>query len=330
MTRRRLLVPLAGLGLLLVCVPGTASADPGDDPRAEALLQAAARAATTRTWSGTQYVGTWRGATQTSTVVDVVHRPGEGSTVRTQDGPEGVPAPDLDPRLLSLLVDHYDLALAGTGRCAGRPARIVEARREGVSGVGAVAGRFWLDTATGLVLRREVYDERGRRLRSSAFVDVQVGAPQVPPPAQAGPVRAAPALSVPEQGWQPPRELPGGFQLFDAQVRSHEGGRVLHLAYSDGLSTLSVFSQPGDLPPRLKGFRPQKVHGTAALVQGGAPERVVWQGDGQLFTLVSDAAPRTVRDAVAALPRDPAPRGGVLGRLGRGLARAGSWLNPFD
>ena len=85
--------------------------------------------------------------------------------------------PELDERLLGLLAQHYDLAVAGEGRCVGRAAHVVEARRPGVAGAGAVAGRFWLDAASGLVLRREVYDARGERLRSSAFVELSVQAP---------------------------------------------------------------------------------------------------------------------------------------------------------
>ncbi len=332
MSRNRLLGLLAGAGLVLAALPAAAASSSGTEAQAQSLLQSAARAATTRSWSGTQYVGTWRGSLQTSAVVDVVHRPGSGSTVRTQDGEQGVLSPDLDARLLTLLADHYDLAVAGSGRIAGRAARVVEARRAGTQGAGSVAGRFWLDAATGLVLRREVYDLQGRRMRSSAYVDVRLGGVEQPvPAAPAVPGSGTAAtVTVPSGGWLPPRELPGGLQLFDAQVRTHDGGRVLHLAYSDGLSTLSVFSQPGGLPGRLKGFRAQRLQGTDAWVQDAAPERVVWQGEGHLFTLVSDASPATVRDAVAALPRDAAARGGVLGRLGRGLGRLLDWVNPFD
>lgn len=330
MTRLRLLALGAGAGALLATLPALASPASGvrDEARAQALLVQAARAATTRPWSGTQYVGTWRGSTQTSAVLEVDHRPGSGSTVRNGDG-SALVTPELDERLLGLLAEHYDLAIAGQGRCAGRSAHVVEARRPGVSGRGAVAGRFWLDDDSGLVLRREVYDERGDRLRSSAFVELTVQ----PPVAQLSTASSRSSMVevvLPDSGWQLPRTLPDGLELFDVRVREHARGEVLQLAYSDGLSTLSVFAQRGALPstPR-EGFSATRVRGTRAWVQPAAPERVVWEGDGGVFTLVSDAAPATVRAAVGALPRDPAPRPGLLGRLGRGLERLGDWLNPF-
>ncbi len=332
MIRLRLLALLAGAGALLAGVPAVAQAAPRS-PEAAALdlLTRAAQAASTRTWAGTQYVGTWRAGEQTSAVLEVSHRPGSGSTVRDAGRGDGaVVVPELDERLLRLLADHYDLAVAGTSRCVGRTAHVVEARRPGASGPAAVAGRFWLDTGSGLVLRREVYDGRGARLASSAFVDLQVE------PAGSGlrtPGRrdGDPAAVLPRDGWSPPRALPGGLELFDARVRDHGRGSVLHLAYSDGLSTLSVFAQHGALPDEPgRGFSARQVRGTRAFVQPTAPERVVWQGDGRVFTLVSDAAPETVRAAVGALPRDPVPDDGVLARLGRGVARMGSWLNPFD
>ncbi len=106
---------------------------------------------------------------------------------------------------------------------------------------------------------------------------------------------------------------------------------MLHLAYSDGLTTLSLFVQRGALGGRPSGgFRSERVAGTRAWVQPVAPERVVWQGRGRVFTVVSDAAPATVRAAVGVLPRDPAPGRGLLARLGRGASRVGHWLDPFD
>jgi hypothetical protein len=46
--------------------------------------------------------------------------------------------------------------------------------------------------------------------------------------------------------------------------------------------------------------------------------------------VLTDAPPALLRAAVGDLPHDAAPRHGVLARLGRGLTRLASWLNPFD
>jgi hypothetical protein len=80
----------------------------------------------------------------------------------------------------------------------------------------------------------------------------------------------------------------------------------------------------------MAGFTREKVGRAAVWVRPASPERVVWGGDGRVFTLLSDAAPETVRAAVQVLPHEKSRNNGVLARIGRGLARLGSWLNPFS
>jgi len=359
------LVLLAGAGALLGAVPSAAAA-PGTRPptpasaageaRALSLLGVAARAARLRTYSGTQYVASWRESGASSTVVEVQHAPETGMRVTapetaggpTSDATVAAQTDALDERLLPLLAAHYDLALAPSQRCSGRLARVVEARRPGVGGPAGLAGRFWLDRGSGLVLRREVYDARGRVVRSTAFVELDVAAG---PPAAAGPSPAGPSPAgqlppdtslarlvagtslsdAPDAGWPVPSTLPGGLQLFDAQRRDVGAAEVLHLAYSDGLSRLSLFSQPGRLGDDAPaGFRRVSIAGTPVWVRSASPERVVWSGGGRVWTLLSDAPPGTVDAVVTALPHDATARGGLLARLGRGLARLASWLNPFS
>ena len=328
------LLLLLGVGAFLLVAPGPASAGPrGPGPSvageatAVGLLDTAARAARTRTWSGTQYVSTWRAGRAGAAVLQVAHDPATGT--RVTDGAAGpgtaTPPVELDGRLLGLLADRYDLVVAGNGTCAGRDVRIVEARRDG-----RVAGRTWLDQASGLAVRQEVYDDEGARLRSSVFADLTVE------DAAAVPLRlVTAALPVPRveavgsAGWDVPAELPGGFALLEAGRPGHDGGRVLHLAYSDGLSTLSLFSQPGsDAAPRGE-YAEHDLGGTTVWVSDQTPERVVWTGGGQVFTLVSDAAHQDLLDVVAALPRAERVEDGAGARLRRGIARVGSWFNPF-
>ncbi len=306
------------------------------------LLESAARAARTRTWSGTQHVVSTRAGEPRLTVLDVHHAPGTGTTVRvllTDD--HAVAADVLDQNLLSLLTSHYQVRVAGTAVCAGRRARVVEVRRPGVAGAAGVAGRFWLDSATGLVLRREVLDESGAVVRSSAFVSLTVGprtkassvsftaGDVVRPTGQRLDAVALAALEA--EGWPVIHTLPSGLQLFDARRHEGDGGDVLQLSYSDGLSTLSLFVQKGELPDQLTGTA-RPMSGGTVWVSPGATERVVWSGDGRTWTLVSDAPDSTVENAVLVLPHAPLAAGadGVLHRAWRGLSRVGAWLNPFD
>ena len=325
----RLVVLVVGAGLLLGATPATAGpsrAPQSAEREALELLQAAARAGRDLTYSGTQYVATWRGR-GTSALADVRHDPARGSTVDTTEPVAATAA--LDPRLLPLLAAAYDLRVTGPGSCTGRAARVVTASRAD----GTVAGRFWLDRRSGLLLRREVFDAHGQRVRSSAFVDLAVRpvaggrrtrtSGELP---QASSLRA-----LREDGWRVPRTLPGGFRLFDTSLRTPRPGRhVLQLAYSDGLSTVSLFAQHGRLgtvPPH--GFAPETVGSRPVWARHETTERVVWGGEGRVWTLVSDAPEASVREAVAALPGDQAPPGGMQARLARGLGRLGGMLNPF-
>jgi sigma-E factor negative regulatory protein RseB len=332
-SRRRLLVVAVGAGVALAGMPALAAVDPGRtapevaEARALALLERAAQAGRQLTYSGTQYVASWRPGTSWSAVVDLQHDPVRGSVAADGSDAGGATAV-LDPRMLSRLADSYSLAVAGTGTCAGRSATIVEARRAS----GALAGRFWVDRETGVLLRREVYDA-GRRVRSSAFLDLSVV-----PAAPAAPVLATSARTGAERpskeavrhlrsaGWHVPEQLPEGFRLFETR----RAGAVLHLAYTDGLSTLSLFAQEGRLGTApLPGFDAESVGNRPVWVQRAAPERVVWSGGGVVWTLVTDAPDPAVQAVVAALPRDEAPGDGLRDRLSRGLGRLGGMLNPF-
>ena len=349
MIRLRLLLLVAGAGTLLMGLPAQASTRPlvGAGPTAEAralhLLTAAAEAARTRTYRGTQYVSTWRADAASSDVAEISHTPAGGSVVHLRPTAAAVSreatavatlASDLDLQLLRLLAAHYELDVAGDDTCTGRTAHIVEARRPGKTGIAAVAGRFWVDADSSLVLRREVFDEAGRLVRSSAFASLTIDPrPAIVPVADVTAVRLREdqLTQLRGQGWVIPAELPGDLELFDARVRTHSGQDVLHLAYSDGLSTLSLFAQRGRLGTvPMQGFVTKKVGGTRVWVRSASPERVVWGGGGRVFTLLSDAPPEAVRGAVGQLPHDAAPKTGLLARLERGLARLAAAINPFN
>lgn len=341
MTPTGALVVAVAAGVLLGAVPpATAAVDagpservgrraqPGSERQALALLQAASRAGSDRSYNGRQVVA-WDGAGSGSSLARVAHDPDRGWSV---DAAEPLPVTAaLDRRQLGLLAAAYDLAVSGPGRCTGRTAHVVSAHR----GDGTLAGRFWLDRRSGLLLRREVYDGAGSRVRSSAFVEVSVGPEHAPGPgagADDGLPQASTLAALRGAGWQVPASLPGGFRLFDTRrSAAHPGQEVVQTSYSDGLSTVSLFAQRGSLgtvPP--PGFRAETVDARPVWVRRDGPERVVWGGEGRVWTLVSDAPAADVRDAVAALPRDAAPGTGLRARLGRGLGRLGGMLNPFD
>ena len=111
------------------------------------------------------------------------------------------------------------------------------------------------------------------------------------------------------QGWPIPKGLPGGLELMDSRwcTDSSAAGaprQVLHLTYTDGLSSISVFLEAGHLDADRLGaaYRSQNWGGTTVRVASGWPARVVWQADSRVATLVGDAPLDEVRAAVRAFP----------------------------
>lgn len=342
------LVATGAAPALATPTPAEASASRSGEDAARRLLERAADASRSVGYAGTQYVASWSPSASTSALVEVAHDPVQGTVVTrpSSAGPAydvaDLVAPDVGPaglegRVLDVLARHYALRVAGSASCAGRSADLVEARRPGTRGDGAVAGRFWLDRDSGLVLRREVYDASGRTISSSAFLDLAV----VPATGRErdadrgnedGDAGAGPDERVLQQmrgaGWPAPDALPGGFSLFDARLRDDD--RRVQLSYTDGLSTLSLFAQRGEVGEGPGGdFRRSSLDGARVWISSSVPQRVVWSGGGHVWTLVSDAPAAAVLEAVAVLPHDPPPDDGVVARLGRGLRRMGGMLNPF-
>jgi sigma-E factor negative regulatory protein RseB len=240
--------------------------------------------------------------------------------------------------LVTLLGKHYVAAYEGHGSVAGRPASVVELYRFD----GSLAARYWLDKRTVLPLRRELLAGQGQVISEDQFTQLRVGvtaavrqpagvtAPLAPAIASAAPARpgtwarATPSVLT-GQGWQVPRVLPDGLPLYAATSTSTASGQVVDLEYSDGLYTVSLFAQRGDLAASLPGWQPVTLSGQQAFASGHS---VTWSGLGYVYTAIADAPPQTVTQVVGALPGGGSP--GLLDRLGRGLGRLAGLANPFS
>jgi sigma-E factor negative regulatory protein RseB len=320
-----------------------------DDAAAVDLLAQATAAERTVAYVGTQFVAVWRGPSSSSELVDLTNLPNKGTVVRVRAG-ETTPGADQarfvtarsaaeTDRLgdgTSTLADTYVVTVAGTARSVGRPATVVEAHTD----AGAIAARFWIDDQTGLLLRRELYAADGTLERASAFVDLSVRADvfvsHLPPMLErvAGlKVEPAAYTDLTAAGWTCcAPEVAGELALTD--VRRSADGTSLHLAYSDGLTTASVFEQRGRLDASsLEGFAEVGTGKARHYVRYGLSSYAVWASGDTVYTAVSDT-PRGLEALVAAFPHngtDSEATGDGLGqRLDRGLTRMVSWLNPFD
>jgi sigma-E factor negative regulatory protein RseB len=304
------------------------------------LLRKAAAACQGVTYRGVQIVARWGAEGASTSVVEVWHQPGQGTLAKAADnvaastliqprarGPE--PILGVSGQLLVLLQANYEVAYTGDGKADNRPARIVEVRRTD----GTLAARFWLDSATNLPLRRELFDSRTRVISEDAFINLTVGGSGLAsmPAAAASPwtgkLGAAGLAALRAKGWPLPGRLPGNLVLFAANRSSTQSGEVVDLSYSDGLSILSLFVQQGVLPATMTGWRPVTMHGHAVYAADSGDRGLTWSAGGFEFTLIADAPSATVSQAVAALPHGGAP--GFWQRLGRGFHRIVSWANPF-
>ncbi|MDT8453039.1 MAG: MucB/RseB C-terminal domain-containing protein [Gammaproteobacteria bacterium] len=110
--------------------------------------------------------------------------------------------------------------------------------------------RYWLDTQTGVLLRCDLLNEKQQVLEQMMFTLLEY-LPSVPHSAfspviregfeekqltQVNPNQSDPAWHV--------DNLPTGFMLTQSRARQTQKGEILHLAYSDGLASVSVFIEP--------------------------------------------------------------------------------------
>jgi sigma-E factor negative regulatory protein RseB len=243
--------------------------------------------------------------------------------------PEGVFG--VTTTLVGLLRTNYLIEYQGMGSAANRPALMVDVDRAD----GSLAARFWLDKETMLPLQREVFDSDSNLLSEDAFVQVQFGRRAAQAGiAQAGPATPSAWAEVPDpawlvktlnaKGWHLPATLPAGLSLYAAAQYGTATGQVFHLGYSDGLFVVSLFVQRGTLPAKMAGWQPTSMGGHLVYV---GQHSITWASRGFVYTVLTDAPPQTVNTVIGTLPKDTAP--GFLARMGRGLARLASLVDPF-
>lgn len=252
---------------------------------------------------------------------------------------------------LGLLGRNYASSVVGSGEAAGRDVVILELKRH----TGELAAKMWLDEKTALPLRREIYDQSGRLARLTGYLDFAVNERT---PDRTRTVADVSALGAGElmsgegvaqwraNGWALPDSL-GSLQLVEVRKRTAAdtasaiasdaedsedaeeapGAEVLHLVYSDGLSTVSVFEQAGRFDAS-EGWSKRKLAGHQVWAMGGMPGAIAWSAKGKVYTVVADAGAPELETVIAGLPARKTHKG-ILNRLHRGADRVGSWLNPF-
>ncbi|MFD6098178.1 transcriptional regulator [Nocardiopsis flavescens] len=338
-------VPAAAAALALLCLLLTGAAHPCSDavPAAGpddgmAVLRRSAEAS-----GGTAYSAVRELTGEAGEGTDptrVVNRPGDGvALVPMTAGAHPFvvtdsPFKELDERLLTTLERVYAVGDAGLDEVDGRPARTVEAVRAN----GTVAGRFWVDADTGVLVGSSVYGPDGRHVLGFRLTGLEPGDGYWPEevagdspwgdvltPAERGELRA--------RGWVLPEHLAWNLGLVDARATLHAGRKVVHAVYSDGLSQVSVFSQRGKLDEDTRTAVPDGSVGTGTGGTGVTPQHDtifggdggryhgMWQADGFVYTVLADAPSDLTASAVTALPGPE--DSGFWSRVQRGMSRLG-------
>jgi sigma-E factor negative regulatory protein RseB len=316
-------------------------AETGDDPSAVQQISRAIQAPQELGFAGALVIRSLARGGIASVRIAVQHVPGQGTSydVLRHNGyvrgtsfiQEKEAASDgFDGGPLKALAAAYDLSIEGHHEVIGRMATVVAASRHG-----QLAARFWIDRKTGLLLQRALYID-GRPVRWSGYAALDVDRhgfmshlpPELTtPPSTELSMTEAPALN--DKGWICPEFLAARFRLsFLHQVDAGDG--VIRAEYTDGLSNLSIFEERGRLnASSLRGFQATSVSGNVVYVKTGLPMVAVWESDGTVFTVVTDAPQRLADVMIARLPHaSPAADPGVTVRIGDGLSRLASAVTP--
>jgi hypothetical protein len=192
----------------------------------------------------------------------------------------------------------YDLRTATGPLIAGRHTVLVEAFGPGE----VLEHRVALDRRTGVVLGRDWLDGGVvvRTFRFVVFDRAPAGTVPVTAPVNVAPTAAGPrVVSALPEPYTEPEQAGRGFRL--VRRVAHSGGLV-QLEYADGLSSVSVFQQPG----RLRWSRLPA--GGADLALDGVRARayrvplgtaLVWERNGIVYTAVGDASDAEMRALAA-------------------------------
>lgn len=157
--------------------------------------------------------------------------------------------PSLSAQEQKALMDYYDVRKAEAGRVAGLDAQAWEFEpKDGLR----FGHKFWVDNATGLLLKARIVNDRGEIVEQFTFNDLAIGAKidreMVQPTWNAAPPdwrvlqSALGDIDSRDTGWVVGR-LPPGFTKIVEGYRLLRDRRepVVHLVYSDGLVAVSVF-----------------------------------------------------------------------------------------
>jgi sigma-E factor negative regulatory protein RseB len=191
------------------------------------------------------------------------------------------------PENLDKLVNYYTINQLGDDRIAGRETSVLKVQPKDAYRYGY---KYSLDNDTGVLLKCDLLDENGEIVEQMMYTSFRDHS-DVPKSAFSIPElegftrqvlnkdRGRPA----DTGWYV-ADIPEGFMLTQSSIREIEEGKSLHMLYSDGLASVSVFVESiKDSPHRLTGASKmgalnaygKQLNGSQIIVMGEVPEATV-------------------------------------------------------
>ena len=178
--------------------------------------------------------------------------------------------PTLLPAGLSHLQDNYSIRSSGQGRVAGLNSRVIVLEPRDKLRYGH---EFWLDNASGLLLRAVILGGQGETLDSFSFTQITIGGALSPQalkprfPSEGLQIQKITTTEiVPEDlGWIFHKNIPG-FRRINAMKRDSGSGKpALHILFSDGVATISAFIEPRAHPEESEENSPAVLSSMGAL-----------------------------------------------------------------
>lgn len=214
-----------------------------------------------------------------------------------------------------VLASNYRSSFAPDDTYDGRPVHVVLLTNKYT---GEVTLRARIDAKTGLVLQKEQYAANGSLLSETRFKQIRyvdsipMGIFEVPKGLRRvnGPARSLPSSDlahvVSGAGFRAmgPKYLPEGFTPVEGDVIEIKGVRTLHLLYSDGVRTVSLFQNQSAAAVDFSHYRVNatKVENhDAEYVEDGSTTLVAWSADNLHFTLVGELTLRELEKIAASV-----------------------------
>ena len=212
------------------------------------------------------------------------------------------------------LGEHYNIEKSGkVARAFGRKTQTVLVTPRDQYRYGY---RLWLDQETAMPLKSQLFDRDGQVIEQILFAELnlrdRISAEELKPAISAENYRVlrqdqeAPRLAGTAVGWDVLRP-PAGFRMAAWRLQAIAGSStpVLHLVYSDGLASVSVFIEPRDAAV-------ERVRG---LTRVGAASVFSRELDGRQVTVLGEVPAATVEAIAAGIaPAKPSPGSGQLSR----------------